>query len=425
MRKALYVLLLAVLCVSLFVSCESDINKGPFRVGSRCYDSLIEAVIAASAGGTIYLEGDAETKGCIVSKNITLDLQKNTLTLNDSQSGIFIYRGKTLILDGNGNLTAGEGFTAKHLLQTSGTLKILNANVSAQGHETGAIRATSGSVIIFGASHILADEEQEVIHLSGSSYCYIYTVGKLEGTIKATDTAVVDFRNADLSTKKLEFDFSSNVHSPIKAIRASTMLYEEYEDTFEAVEKADELLAYDHEAGVVFYDKGNNDDGWRYMMAANVDMHIRADGEPSVNPNDPGYAEGSNGFNFGKPGKFYGTDTIIGVGPQNTALLTADPSDKCGAWFCDRLTLTTNKGTYDDWFLPSIGELQLMYQNLRTNYIGALDAEFYSSSTEYDYDYEELKNACTLNFNSPYKGQLHVVDRVNCYCPVRPVRRFK
>ena len=40
-------------------------------------------------------------------------------------------------------------------------------------------------------------------------------------------------------------------------------------------------------------------------------VNIRADNEPSVNPNDPGYAEGSNGFNFGKPGKFYGTGAEI------------------------------------------------------------------------------------------------------------------
>lgn len=424
MKKALALFFVAILCVSLFVSCESDVKKGPFRVGSERFETLIEAVTAASDGDTIYLDEDAETKGCIISKNLTLDLNKHTLSLADSKSGIIIYRDKTLILVGSGNLVAGEGFTAKHLIHALGTVKLLNTNVSAQGCNTGAVGAFSGTLVIFEASHILADEGQQAIYLRKDSYCYINTVGKIEGTIKTEDNAVVDFRNADLSTEKLVFDCESSSYNPVKSIRVSTVLYDLYKTSFDAVEEANDLLAYDHEAGIVFYDKGNNDDGWRYMMAANVDMHIRADGEPSVNPNDPGYAEGSNGFNFGKPGKFYGTDTLIGVGPHNTELLTADPSDKCGAWFCDRLTLTTSKGTYDDWFLPSIGELEEMYKSLRTNYIGALDAEFYSSSTEYDYDYEELNNACTLYFNSPHRGQLHVVDRVNCYCPVRPVRRF-
>ncbi len=370
------------MCVSLFVSCESDVKKGPFRVGTERYESLLDAVKAASDGDTIYLEEDASTKGYIISKDITLDLQKHTLTLADSKSGIIIFRNKTLILVGSGNIVAGAGFTGRHLIHALGTVKLLNTNVYAQGYETGALSASSGSIVIFESSHILADEGQQAIYLSGDSYCYINTFGMIEGTVKTEGGSVVDFRNANLSTEKLKFDYESSKYNSVKAIRVSTMLYEEYEGSFNAVEEA-ERLNYDHEAGVVFYDKGNNDDGWRYMMAANVDMHIRADN-----------------------------------------LLTADPSDKCGAWFCDRLTLTTNKGTYDDWFLPSIGELQLMYENLRTNYIGALDAEFYSSSTEYDYDYEELNNACTLYFNSPYKGQLHVVDRVNCYCPVRPVRRF-
>ncbi len=423
MKKAFYVLLLIVLCISLFVSCESDVKKGPFRVGRGRYDSLTKAVTAASDGGTIYLEEDAETKGCIISKNITLDLQENTLTLNDSRSGIFVFRDTTLILDGSGYLTAGDNFTGKHLIQASGNLKILNANVSAQGHETGAIRATSGSVTIFGASHILADEGQEVIHLSGSSYCYIYTEGKLEGTIKTADTSVIEFVNADLSTKKLKFDYSSSTHSPIKAIRVSTLLYEECEDTFEIVKEANDLLAYDHDAGIVFYDTGSDDGEWRYLMAANFDLRIRADGEPSVNPNDPGYYDGRSTFNFGHIGTDYGTLTEIGDGLHNTELLAADPSDQCGAWFCDRLVLTTKKGTYDDWFLPSIMELLCMFDLLHLHGTGGFGQEVYLSSSETnDVSYD---TAGALYFNGMDQGDLAAPNREAEYLPVRPVRRFK
>jgi hypothetical protein len=423
MKKAFYVLLLIVLCVSLFVSCESDVKKGPFRVGRGRYDSLIKAVNAASDGGTIYLEEDAETKGCIISKNITLDLQENTLTLNDSMRGIYVFSGSTLILDGNGYLTAGDGFTGKHLLQSSGDLKILNANVSAQGYETGAIHATSGSVIIFGASHILADEEQEVIHLSGSSYCYIYTEGKLEGTIKAADNSVVEFVNADLCEDKLEFDFSSSFHSPIKAIRVSTLLYEEHEDTFKAVEEANELLKYDHEAGIVFFDTGRDDGEWRYLMAAHYDLRIRADGEPSVNPNDPGYYDGRSTFNFGHSGTDYGTNIETGAGLHNTELLAADPSDQCGAWFCDRLVLTTKKGTYEDWFLPSFDELYSMYEQLHNKGAGGFDQELYLSSSETDAS--AMDTAAALYFNGWERGELAAPNREAEYLSVRPVRRFK
>ena len=425
MKKAFYLLILIVLCVSLFVSCESDVKKTPFRVGRGRYDSLMKAVTAASDGGTIYLEEDAETKGCIISKNITLDLQENTLTLNDSMRGIYVFSGSTLILDGNGYLTAGDGFTGKHLLQSSGDLKILNANVSAQGYETGAIHATSGSVTIFGASHILADEGQEVIHLSGSSYCYIYTEGKLEGTIKTADTSVIDFVNADLS--KLTFDYSSSIHSPIKAIRVSTKLYETYDDTFKAVEEAKDLLAYDHEAGIVFFDTGRDDGEWRYLMAAHADLRL-IDGVPSVDPNAQGYAEGKATFNFGHSGTDYGTNIEIGAGLDNTTKLANEPTDDSGAKYCDALVLITNKDTpdeqtYSDWFLPSFDELNSMYEQLHNKGAGGFDQELYLSSSETDAS--AMDTAAALYFNGWERGELAAPNRETEYLAVRPVRRFK
>ncbi|MBO6000595.1 MAG: hypothetical protein J6P81_02290 [Spirochaetales bacterium] len=421
MKKAFYLLILIVLCVSLFVSCESDVKKTPFRVGRGRYDSLMKAVTAASDGGTIYLEEDAETKGCIISKNITLDLQENTLTLNDSMRGIYVFSGSTLILDGNGYLTAGDGFTGKHLLQSSGDLKILNANVSAQGYETGAIHATSGSVIIFGASNILADEGQEVIHSSGSSYCYIYTTGKLEGTIKTADTSVIEFVNADLSTKKLKFDYSSSIHSPIKAIRVSTKLYETYDDTFKAVEEAKDLLAYDHEAGIVFFDTGRDDGEWRYLMAAHADLRL-IDGVPSVDPNAPGYAEGKATFNFGHSGTDYGTNIEIGAGLDNTTKLANEPTDDSGAKYCADLTLTTGSGTYSDWFLPSFDELNSMYEHLHNKGAGGFDQELYLSSSEIDAS--AMDTAAALYFNGWERGELAAPQRETEYLAVRPVRRF-
>jgi hypothetical protein len=423
MKKALYVLLLAVLCVSLFVSCESNVKKGPFRVGTERYESLPDAVKAASDGDTIYLEEDASTKGCIISKDITLDLKKHTLTLADSKSGIIIFRNKTLIMVGSGNIVAGAGFTARHLIHALGTVKLLNTNVYAQGYETGALSASSGSIVIFEASHILADEGQHAIYLSGDSYCYINTVGMIEGTVKTEGGSVVDFRNADLSTEKLKFDYESSKYNPVKAIRVSTLLYEEYEDTFKAVEEANELLAYDHDAGIVFFDTGSDEGEWRYLMAAHYDLRIRADGEPSVNPNDPGYYDGRSTFNFGYCGTDYGTNISIGDGLHNTELLAADPSDQCGAWFCDRLVLTTKKGTYEDWFLPSFDELNSMYEHLHNKGAGGFDQELYLSSSETDAS--AMDTAAALYFNGWERGELAAPNREADYLAVRPVRRFK
>lgn len=72
--------------------------------------------------------------------------------------------------------------------------------------------------------------------------------------------------------------------------------------------------------------------------------------------------------------------TAIGTGAQNTAdMIAACPADDTAASVCDDLVV----GPYDDWFLPSRDELQLMYTNLKNNgNKGNLHANNYWSSTE-------------------------------------------
>ncbi len=49
-----------------------------------------------------------------------------------------------------------------------------------------------------------------------------------------------------------------------------------------------------------------------------------------------------------------------------------------------KLCLDYDDGTYDDWFLPSKDELNLMYLNLHLNGIGDFDSYYNWSSSEYD-----------------------------------------
>jgi len=99
--------------------------------------------------------------------------------------------------------------------------------------------------------------------------------------------------------------------------------------------------------GIVFYDKGNDSDGWRYLEVA---------------PKDLGNAEwGLYGYDIN------GTDTRIGFGKRNTELIIAALNlrgeNGKAAQLCREYTLNG----YDDWFLPSKDELDLIYINLKHN----------------------------------------------------------
>lgn len=88
---------------------------------------------------------------------------------------------------------------------------------------------------------------------------------------------------------------------------------------------------------------------------------------PNVGPSDPEFAAGA----------------LIGDGAINTLAIV---ESGCAAGSAAEACANYNDGTYDDWFLPSKGELNLIYLNLGKKDCGNFAAEFYWSSTE-DADY--------------------------------------
>ncbi|GHT80488.1 hypothetical protein FACS189467_2740 [Bacteroidia bacterium] len=120
--------------------------------------------------------------------------------------------------------------------------------------------------------------------------------------------------------------------------------------------------------GIVFYDKFNYADGWRYLEVA-----------PE---------ETEQVMEWGTRGKQAGgTQTGIGAGKRNTPNI-ANFLAKAGevgraAQFCDLLEY----GGYEDWFLPSKDELNMMYQNLKQKNLGGFsNANYWSSSESDSYD---------------------------------------
>ncbi len=92
-----------------------------------------------------------------------------------------------------------------------------------------------------------------------------------------------------------------------------------------------------------------------------------------------------------------GPGSLIGKGQMNTDSIVVNGCITSGdvANICSDLSINS----YDDWFLPSILELDEMYTNLHLAGIGDFAGEFYWSSTEYG-----SSTVWVQNFVSSLKG---------------------
>ncbi len=146
--------------------------------------------------------------------------------------------------------------------------------------------------------------------------------------------------------------------------------------------------------GWIFYDKGNNSGGWRYLEAAPEDQSTEA-------------RWGCYGISITGA-----EDAAIGTGKANTAAIIKS----CGeADIAAKIAADYRGGGKSDWFLPSKDELYMMYTNLHTNGVGGFAGDLYWSSSEYSEDYAWLQYF--NNGGHPYDGK-------NYGRRVRAVRAF-
>jgi hypothetical protein len=140
--------------------------------------------------------------------------------------------------------------------------------------------------------------------------------------------------------------------------------------------------------GLVFYDKGEYSDGWRYMECAPVSTEKGARwglSDKVVNNDADVKLALEDELEFG------GTATDIGTGASNTkaivAILSTHGKSNRAAQICDALSY----GGKDDWFLPSKDELYEIYMNLAAKGLGDFpnhgavnnsDGDWYWSSSE-------------------------------------------
>ena len=199
-------------------------------------------------------------------------------------------------------------------------------------------------------------------------------------------------------------------------------------------------------SGFIFYDKGYYSDGWRYLEAAPADLRV-INGVPTVDVNTAGYSRADTSYAFGyyrisaysdnlyvngstKYNSADCTGTAVGTGKKNTELLVEDmghetyssSSGDSVTWYyaaklCSDLEYTVDGKTYDDWFLPSKDELNLMYTELKKKGLGGFADEFYWSSSEY---YRYAHYAWIQNF---YDGGQIYFSRYD-YNSIRAIRAF-
>lgn len=75
--------------------------------------------------------------------------------------------------------------------------------------------------------------------------------------------------------------------------------------------------------------------------------------------------------------------TEIGTGYQNTLdVISDDETTDKAVDFCYNYSVTTNGLIYNNWYLPSINELKLIYTNLKFKDIGEIPSQWYWSSSE-------------------------------------------
>ena len=110
-------------------------------------------------------------------------------------------------------------------------------------------------------------------------------------------------------------------------------------------------------------------------------------------------------FPWGCQGTSIATSAEIGTGEMNTAAIIAFCTEtNTAAYACDTLTLNG----YSDWYLPSINELKLVYNNIGK--FGFVPNLMYWSSTECS-----TTNAKTSYYNSESCGGSYSCGWSTCY----------
>ena len=153
--------------------------------------------------------------------------------------------------------------------------------------------------------------------------------------------------------------------------------------------------------GLIFYDKGDTLDGWRYLEAAPVDQGTQVQWYNGV------YVDTGT------------TAKVVGTGAANTAsiVLAQGAPIPVGHVYAAQLCADLVLGGFDDWFLPSMDELYWMHFYLKRSGLGGFSDNGYWSSSQFEFDVRFARNQYFLTGGQGYDPKDWTND-------VRAVRAF-
>jgi hypothetical protein len=149
--------------------------------------------------------------------------------------------------------------------------------------------------------------------------------------------------------------------------------------------------------GIVFYDKGNDKDGWRYLEAAPAETEAQCE--------------------WGLSGVYIYTRPYLGRGAENTETIIQNLKIYGGKNRAAQYCAALETGSVTDWYLPSKDELNILYKNLKKAGLGGFKDTWYWSSSLLDEEF-----AWSQLFKS---GQQYNANKKSELYTVRAIRSFK
>lgn len=162
--------------------------------------------------------------------------------------------------------------------------------------------------------------------------------------------------------------------------------------------------------GFIFYNNSNGAvDGWYYLEAA-----------PSDQSTNMMWWDNNIAITIG-------TSEEIGIGMANTVMIVnAQGAGTYAAKICEDLSIINGETTFSDWFLPSIDELDIMYNNLKVQGADGFTGDVYWSSSDVSLDntfaLEEIFSDVYAQYGYP-AGSIDYGYKGN-NITVRAVRKF-